>query len=430
MFYSQGRTWEEPVAESFGSLLRKLRTDAGVSMSELSRRINYSKSQVSKIENGVQRPSAMFAKLCDSALDSHGVLAAAVGRASRTAAEPPAGDGEVWVMELDESGEVRFNQLPRRQVLAAGAVLGFAITRGPRPVTDERTLAVLRSSFDQFRTLGTMTSPTVVLAPVIAQVHTLRTLAATNPEPMRSELLLLASRVAEYAGWMSQEAGNEADALRWTDRAVAFAAGRDPHLASFALFRRAEIALYQHDPIRTIELAQRAQRDTAAGPRILGLAARCEAQGYALAGDLRGYQEALERAAGLLATRAPGDGPVLGSASVPDEVALVQGWSLYDLGRPREAADILDRQVATIPPGARRARARFGARRALAHAQHGDIDEACAVARDMLDDAAHVDSATVRLDLRDLARTLARWHTNAAVRELYPDLVMMLNVRS
>jgi transcriptional regulator with XRE-family HTH domain len=419
------------MADTFGALLRETRIAAGVSLADLARKINYSKGQVSKIENSHKRPNAMFAKLCDGALETGGTLSAALPPSTMPVpAERDAADDEVWVMELDESGAVHIKELPRRQVLAGAAMLGVAIAGGRRPELDERTFAVLRATFDQHRMLGTMTSPRVVLAQVIAHLHTLRSLAAGNPEPMRTELLLLASRVAEYAGWMSQEAGDEAAALRWTDRAVGYAAaGRDPYLASFAQFRRAEIALYQNDPLRTVELARRAQDDPAAGPRILGLAARVEAQGHALAGDVSAYQRALDRAADLLATRDQGTGPVLGSASVTDEVALARGWSLHDLGRPREAAEILDRQVAAIPPSARRARTRFDARRALAHAVGGDIDEACVVTRGLLDDAAQVDSATIRLDLGDLVKTLRRWHNDPAVRELYPDLVTTLNAR-
>ena len=416
------------MADSFGTLLRNYRAAADISMGELARRIKYSKGHVSKIENDLKSPTAMFAKMCDRELATDGALAAAVRRRTAPRAGPAPTEDGVWVMALDDTGTLRFDELSRRQVLAgAGAVLGFAVTRGSRPAIDEPTLAVLRASFDQNRLLGTMTSPTVVLAPVIAHLHTLRTLAVDSQGPMRAELLLLASRVAEYAGWMCQEAGQDDEALRWTDRAVAFAGDRDPHLASFALFRRAEIAMYRHDPIQTVELARRAQHDQHAGPRILGLAARCEAQGHALAGDVRGYEQALERAADLLAFRDHGTAPVLGSASVADDVSLVRGWALYDLGRPGAAAEVLDQHVGTIPPAARRARTRFGARRALAHAQHGDIDEACAVARGVLAEAAQVDSATIRLDLRDLAGTLSRWRNHGAVRELRPDLVTVLN---
>lgn len=416
------------MSDNFGALLRQTRIAAGMSLDALARRINYSKGAVSKIENGHKRPNVMFAKLCDRELGTDGLLVAAVPTTpSRIEAAPT---DEVWVLGLDESGELYFAELPRRQVLAgASAELGYAITRNARPVIDDCTLEVLRSSFDEYRRLGTMASPALVLGPVIAHVHTLRTLAADNPEPMRSELLLLASRVAEYAGWMSQEAGREADALRWTDRAVRFADGRDPHLASFALFRQAEIALYQHDPARTVGLARRAQQDSEAGPRILGLAARCEAQGHALAGELRGYEEALDRAAGLLAIRDTRRGPVLGSSTVPDEVALARGWSLYDLGRPGEAADLLGEQLSRIPMSARRARARFGVRCALAYAQQGEIDQACVAARDVLAHAVQVDSATIRLDLRELSRTLGRWHTHHAVRDLRNELVAAVNTR-
>lgn len=425
MVYSAEDCWEAPLAESFGTQLRKCRIDAGISLGELSRRINYSKGYVSKIENGHKRPTLMFAKQCDGALGTDGILAAACPRKPVTteASRPD----EVWLLGLDDSGALHIAELPRRQVLA-GTLLGYVATRAARPVVDERTLAALRVSFDQYRTLGTMTSPAALLAPVIAQVHMLRTLGAENPEPIRSELLLLAARVAEYAGWMWQEAGREADARRWTDRAVALAGGRDPHLASFALFRHAEIALYQHDPIRTVELARRAQQDRSVGPRILGLAARCEAQGHALAGDVRGFEQALDRAATLLAIRDHNYGPVLGSMSVPDEIALVRGWALYDLGRPGDAAEVLDQQLAVIPPSALRARARFGVRRALAHARNGDIDQACVAAREVLSDAAHVDSATIRLDLRELNRTLGRWHTHGAVRDLRQELVTTLYV--
>jgi DNA-binding XRE family transcriptional regulator len=58
----------------FGALLRKYREEAGVSLAELARQINYSKSQVSKIENGHKRPSMLFARQCDRVLAADGAL--------------------------------------------------------------------------------------------------------------------------------------------------------------------------------------------------------------------------------------------------------------------------------------------------------------------------------------------------------------------
>lgn len=412
------------MVESFGASLRDCRLAAGISLGELARRINYSKSQVSKIENGLARPHVMFAKLCDRVLGTDGVLAAAVPQPPSTA--EPAEPDDVWVLELDESGEMRFAELPKQQIRTGTNVLfGSVVSRGGHSIVDPQVLTAMRSAFDQYRKLGTMMSPAYVLAPAITHVHTLCTLALDSQEPVHSELLLLAARVAEFVGWMFQESGKEADALRWTDRAVNLAADRDPQLASFTLFRYAEVALYQHDPLRTVELARRAQQDKTASPRILGLAARCEAQGHALAGNVHGYEEALDRAASLLAIGDDFSRPVLGSASLPDEIALVRGWALYDLGRPGAAAELLDQHLPTILPSARRARARFGVRRALAHAQQGDLDQACAAAREVLADAAQVDSATIRLDLRELFRTLGRWHSHRDANELRHELVTL-----
>jgi transcriptional regulator with XRE-family HTH domain len=403
-----------------------------MSMGELARRINYSKSYLSKIENDQKPPNLTMAKLCDSALNAGGALVALVQPPSTPAPGGGAPDSEVWVMSLDKSGDLSF-LVDRRKLLAgAGAMLGFVVTRGNRPSVDESVLVDLRASFESYRRLGQQTSPVVVLGQVISLVSTLCMLAADSVEPARSALMRLASRVAEYAGWMSQEAGSPTGALWWTRKAVDLAeAGNDRHLANYAFMREAELALYRQDAISTVKLAQRAQLEDGAGPRILGLAARCEAQGHAMAGDQDAFERALDRATTLLSMSDPNrDTPVLGSSTVTNEVSLSRGWALCDLGRPGQAAELLDREVAMIPMTARRARARFGARQALAHARNGEIDHACELALPVLYEASQVDSATIRVDLRDLARTLARWRNHARVREIYPVLTRTLNVQA
>jgi transcriptional regulator with XRE-family HTH domain len=398
-------------------------------MSELARRINYSKSYLSKIENDQKPPNPALARRCDAVLNAGGALSALVPAEPEPAVTEDT-DGEVWMMPLDEAWDIRPHHLDRRQVLAgAGAMLGLAVTRGAGVALDDQVITVLRASFDDYRRLGMLTSPSVVLDPVIAQVRILRALAAANPEPVRSQLLVLASRVAEYASWLSQEAGDEPAALQWLRRAVVFAeAGQDQQMTGYALFREAEIAMYRHDAVSSVELARRAQNSSAASPRIRGLAARCEAQGHALAGDGDACERALDRAAEQLAMvdLSGANGLVFGSSSVTDEVSLARGWALYHLGRPAEAAEVLDQHVAEIPLTARRARARFGSRRALAHAYNGEIDYACVLAREVLPHAMQVDSDTIRSDLKQLATTLARWRKHDAVRELYPELTKAL----
>lgn len=427
------------MGDTFGARLRSFRTAAGMSMGELAGRINYSKSYLSKIENDLKPPNATVARLCDSVLGTGGALSRLIQRLPTAEhAEERVANG-VWVMSLDR-GDIHFHEIDRRQVLAgAGAMLGFAVSRGTRAAADELVVDGLRMLFDQYRQLGRLTTPVAVLGPVIAQVNTIRTLAVDSPEPIRAELMLLASRVAEYAGWMSQEAGDGRGALWWTRYAVELAEeGHDRFMVGYALVRRAEMALYRQDAMTTVDLAQRAQAEYRAGPRILGQAARCEAQGHALAGDLDACQRALDHAAELLAIPDEssvvfGSSSVLGAQLSPqyntaDQVSLARGWALLDLGRPAEAAVVLDRQVDRIAPGARRARARFGTRQALAHAHNKELEQACVVISAVLDDVTTVDSATIRMDLRQLTKILARWRSHAAVREVYPRLTAALYV--
>ncbi|HWM01112.1 MAG TPA: helix-turn-helix transcriptional regulator [Actinophytocola sp.] len=400
------------MAESFGALLRECRATAGISMGELARRVNYSKSYLSKIENDVKPPNATVARICDGVLEAGGALidaARSMRARPRSVAQP--------------------GSLDRRQMLAgAGTLLGIALTGGPRPVPEEQVVAGLRMSFEQLRGLGMQTSPAVVLEPLVAQVRTVHALAQENPEPVRSRLLLLAARIAEYIGWLSQEAGNEQGALWWTRYAVELAqAGGDRDIVSYALVREAGLALYRQDPVTTIDLAQQAQLVSRASPRTLGLAARREAQGHALAGDRDSCERALDRAGGLLESCSVESRayPALGSTA-PDPLALARGWALVDLGRASEAATVLDRELALLPATSRRTRARFGARRSLAYALSGEIDQSCLTLTETIDDAAHVDSATVRMDLRELARTLSRWQSHHTVREIYPELTRVL----
>jgi hypothetical protein len=61
-------------------------------------------------------------------------------------------------------------------------------------------------------------------------------------------------------------------------------------------------------------------------------------------------------------------------------------------------------------------------RRALAYAADGQIDQACALTEPLLDGVAAVRSATVTIDLRRLARVLARHPDQPSVRQLGPRL--------
>jgi transcriptional regulator with XRE-family HTH domain/tetratricopeptide (TPR) repeat protein len=391
----------------FGQELRKKRLTAGLSLAQLAQMVHYSKGQLSKVERGIKAPSRDLARLCDAALEAK---------------------GELTSLTIPRSAN-------RRQVLTAGALAVPSIyligvgTYGGDEQTD--LPGTFRCLFDHYRHLGQTTDPGILVPVLAAQVSVIEEIAKNSGKNTNRALLTLASRYAEYTGWLVQETGIASGALRWTQRAVNLAnAAGDPDFAAYGLVRHALVSMYQGDAALTTQLAVRAQA-TVLPPRIRGLAAAREAQGHALAADYDSAMRALDRASALLnAANSDADHPVIGTGNVADPAQMTKGWCLYDLGRPREAARVIDEQLATIPPTATRAQARYGARRALAYAAAGDIDHACQLTTDLLDDVTRVRSATIATDLRALARTFRRHQKNSAVRDLSPGLDTALRIAS
>ena len=383
----------------FGEELRRKRLTAGLSLAQLAHIVHYSKAQLSKVERGIKTPGRDLARLCDAAFDANGELA------SLASPEPAS----------------------RRQVLAVGALaapaiyLGGSVASGNAEHTD--LAGIFRAQLDHYRKLGQTTDPAILVSLLAGQLTVIQKIAAHNGQRASQPLLIIASRYAEYTGWLVQETGTDFGALRWTRQAIDLAnAAGDSDFAAYGLVRHALMTLYRGDAAQTTQLAERAQASTLP-PRIRGLAAAREAQGHAIAADYDSTMRALDRASALLSAATLDAGqPVIGTANLVDPAEMIRGWCLYDLGRPSDAARIIDRQLATIPEGATRAQARYGVRRALAYAAAGDIDHACRLTSGLLDDLMRVRSATITTDLRALARTLGRHQKNPAVRDLSPRL--------
>ncbi|MEU1481481.1 helix-turn-helix transcriptional regulator [Streptomyces sp. NPDC005760] len=392
----------------FGGELRRLRESANMTLEKVSKEVSCSKGHLSKIERGDKKPTQALARRCDAFFSTGGRLAGMLSTSTATDTGRGQGRREVLVTGVGS--------------LVAGALGGQerGLWEGGAALPPA---SLFHDQLQQMRTLGQAGAPTALLASLGSQVTMIIRLATHCLGGPRSELLVIASRFAEYAGWMAQEAGRGVDALDWTAQAVELAqAGGDTELADYALVRRALIALYDNDARKTVELAEQAQRGRVR-PRIRGLATQRAAQGHALAGDERACLNELDRARALLALDEDrNDGPVLGPTHVPDLVSMVTGWCLHDLGRHREAAEILDRECRRIPSHAVRTRVRYGLRRALSHSASGEIEHACEVAGELLMLTDLAPSATIRTEVRRLDRELGRFHSHPAVRELRPGL--------
>jgi transcriptional regulator with XRE-family HTH domain len=428
-----GEQWQEvDVVQQpvwFGEELRRRRLAVGLTLTGLAQLVHYSKGQLSKVERGLKPPSRELVRLCDVALEAEGALVALfpekpVGPGS---AGPAGEDEEVWLMPLPVDGQAWLQFMSRRQLIGVGAASVSGMHAGGPVISADADgssiIGIYRSLYDQYRRLGQVTNARLLLPVLAAQVHALQELAVGATSRTRQGLLLLASRYAEYIGWLVQESGDDQAALGWTRRAVEFAAaGGDHHLTAYALVRHALVTLYREEAGETVELARRAQRSQAP-LRIRGLAAQREAQGHALAGDYNACMRSLEQARVLLSHTSPdASAPVIGTTNLSDPAEMITGWCLYDLGRPGAAAEVIGRQLAQVPQQAVRARVRFGVRQALAYATAGEVEHACHLTDQFLDNAFALDSATVATDLRRLARTLSRHPRNVSVRELAPRL--------
>ncbi|SFQ98805.1 Helix-turn-helix domain-containing protein [Lentzea waywayandensis] len=360
----------KPLSPTFAQEVRRLRNERGLSLSQMTGLVPYSKGHLSKIENGQVHPNPEMARLFDNVLQADGHL-----------------------IELADA--------PAR----------------PIP-SDHTTLLTFDSMFDHHRALGHRLSPEVVLSSLRPQVDALSSMARSADDPgLGRGLWLLAARYAEYAGWMEQERGDDASAAELTRRAVQYAArGGDPDLEAYAYVRASEFALYRGDAHATVSFARKAAKSRSTA--VKAVAAQREAQGYALAGAADRCQAALDRAAELQG--ALGE-KRYGTTSLVDQVAIARAWSFHDLGRHAEAAAILDDQMPLISPTALRARTRFGLRRALAHAEAGDVDHACELVADLLDDIRQVQSATVHIDLTAFSKLLSRLRP-AAGREVAGEI--------
>ncbi|MGW3786416.1 helix-turn-helix domain-containing protein [Micromonospora chokoriensis] len=423
-------------SHNFGIELRRRRVALEHSLSDLARGINYTKGYLSRIESGQKRPSLEVARLCDAFLAADGALLQLVSpRPATEAGDEPGLDrrDEGLTIHTRPDGSGEFQAISRRALFASGTVAMMSWSAGPpspRPPVEfvEGGLAPYRRQLVNLRALGQTGPPGEVFPQVAAVASALRGRGERASGFDREQTFFLAARFAEYAGWMAQENGDDSTSTWWTKLAVDLAeAGDDSDMTAYALVRAAEIALYRHDAVGVLASGHAALAQ-AAGTRVRAFAWQRIAQGHALAGDETACLRALDQAEELVDAMS-GDsvgGLPLGSSSVRSPLPFVRGWCLLDLGKPAKAAEALIPEFEAVPLEAFRVRARYGARLALALASVRQLDHACAVADRTITAAHLVDSATVRVDLRLLKRTLGRWRDAPEVRRVNQGLTLVL----
>ncbi|MEV5970127.1 helix-turn-helix transcriptional regulator [Streptomyces sp. NPDC051921] len=363
----------------FGVVLATLRARRGWSVRELARRANVSDGQICNLESGLRNPTPAVAAACDAAFGAGG--------------------------ELAELAAPRRRGVPTEEVVETGPVVtGY-----------ERVLRELKD-------IGRSTGPGFVTASLKSITRILTDAGSLAVGEERAEIWLLASKFAEYTGWMAQEAGNPAEALRWTNTAVRWGArGGDETVAAYALVRKAFIAQHRGDSGAAIGFADQAAAHPAADPVIRAQAARRAAQAHARRGDAEACGEALARFRSHTAEVVGGRTPHWGPRVENGNPRLIEASCMLSLCRFELAADLFAAELCAVglsasepsaadPFAAERAllpavptdsnsRARFAVRQATALAGVGRLDDACRIIEATLPVIRRIDSATVRAEL-------------------------------
>lgn len=237
---------------------------------------------------------------------------------------------------------------------------------------------------------------------------------------------LAAAGLTEMAGWMAHDAGRDCLAEQHFRRALSLAqVGQDHQLVAHVYGSLSHLAHHMHRPQLAIDYASRGRVHLAAGKRHHGVEARLlalEARGHAAERDYERCISMLRQAECALAEE-PSDSPspwvsVFDEASMAAEAARC----LYALGQPGAARQYAEQVVKLRSE--ERTRSRALARLTLISAliAQGHTDEACCVAREVLNSTRGLGSYVVVRQLEQLKQSLARYRHNPDVATFLDDL--------
>jgi transcriptional regulator with XRE-family HTH domain len=211
-------------------------------------------------------------------------------------------------------------------------------------------------------------------------------LRARYTETVGRALLSATSQFTLGVGWMAYDAGKHGLAQRYMAQAL-----RMSHAANDRAFGGRILAAMSHQALHLGDVrhgtdfacAARAGTQGTTTPTIVTMLAAMEACAHAARGDAALCLRALSDAERAFARSTPGEDPLWVEF---DEGALAGHLArcFRDLDRPREAEPFALRSIQLCHPAHLRTRVQRYAILASAHAQQGDLEQACAVGRQAL----------------------------------------------
>ncbi|HEY0687787.1 MAG TPA: hypothetical protein VGD71_02005 [Kribbella sp.] len=265
------------------------------------------------------------------------------------------------------------------------------------------------------------------LVPVVPhQVQFIEELVGKSRGQGHTQLLYVAARFAEFAGWVNQDAGDLREAMRWSNAALDYAdEAEDSHLTSYIQMRKSSIASDANKPKLALGFAKAAlQNGSALSPQVRAVAYRQAAQAYAISGDATGCARALQQAYEL-ANQLPQDDNDIARYCTPSYIEMEAANCWVELERPKEAIKTLHQGLSVWKPEFRRDLGLCLSRLAVAYAVSEQPDNAVAVAQQSLSIAENTQSRRVAGQLARVPGLLATIGANDQAKQLQRQLAVL-----
>lgn len=298
------------------------------------------------------------------------------------------------------------------------------VTQAPVAAPSREHVDWLARSLREHYQADNLLGPAVLLPVLTAHLGTIGRMRRTATGSVLADLLQVGAGYAEFAGWLSQDAGDLAGANQLYGQGMELAqAAGDDRMAAFILVRRAVQALAANEAAYAARLAQAAQRNRSPlTARVRAIAAQTEAIGHARAGDASEAARALDtaekctaEAEGVPADGDPSDGRY---CELPLYLRISRAKVHLTLGDGPSAVTAFGDVLAVLPAAYRRDRGQYLAHLAHASALAGLPEQACAQATESLAIAIETGSLRTLRDLRAMVASLDNWSSLREVTQL------------
>ncbi|AYF30447.1 transcriptional regulator [Micromonospora tulbaghiae] len=432
----------------FGAELRRLREQANLSQARLGSMIQFSADLVRRVETADRFPSREFVEACDKALATGGALLRLLPLLERkreverksSASDPSIDRMRVLGLSLAPSvGAVEQADMVRLVPFQPGVLDRAALDWlnadfGPRLSAPERVdstagvseddLVSAEAALAMFRQLDHTHGAGRVHAQVQRYVEgELNRLLANTPasELIGRRLYTLAAGFFELCGYQAVDSGAHGLAQRRYLRALRLTQAADDRLYGSYLLavNIGHLALHCGHPEPALRMALTAVKgsENQATPAVRAALHAVVARAHARLGREGDCMAHLDIAETQLGRSRSEDEPdwvrYFTSAYLADEIA----HCFHDLGRPEQTQRHLGDALSALSPSHVRRLAIDTALLASSLAAAGRIDEACAVARKAVDQAAMTASHRCLQRIVDVQMDLEPYRCEAEVRE-------------